>query len=60
MKLSDDAKSNVAYLRLHEKTRPVTAMKVSDEMHIDMAPDGTAYGIELLNATQGDRKAMKA
>ncbi len=51
MKLSYDAKYNIAYLRLHEKTGQVTTIKVSDEMNIDMAPDGTVYGIELLNAT---------
>ena len=38
MKLSYDAKYNVAYLRLHEKTGQVTTIKVSDEMNIDMAP----------------------
>jgi uncharacterized protein YuzE len=52
MKLSYDAKYNVAYLRLHEKTGQVTTIKVSDEMNIDMAPDGTVYGIELLNANE--------
>ena len=50
MKLSYDPKYNIAYLRLHEKTGPVTTIKVSDEMNVDMAPDGTVYGIELLNA----------
>ena len=52
MKLSDDPKYHVAYLRLHEKTFQVTTMKVSDEMNIDLAPDGTVYGIELLNAKE--------
>ena len=27
-------------------------LAVSDELNIDMAPDGTVYGIELLNANQ--------
>ncbi len=39
-------------LRLHEKTEHVTTIKVSDEMNIDIAPDGTVYGIELLNANE--------
>jgi uncharacterized protein YuzE len=52
MKLSYDPKYNVAYLRLHEKTDQVTTIKVSDEMNIDIAPDGTVYGIELLNANE--------
>ncbi|MDP3089871.1 MAG: DUF2283 domain-containing protein [Nitrospira sp.] len=52
MKLSYDAKYNIAYLRLHEKIGHVTTIKVSEEMNIDIAPDGTVYGIELLNAKE--------
>jgi uncharacterized protein YuzE len=52
MKLSYDPQYNVAYLRLHEKAEQVTTIKVSDEMSIDIAPDGTVYGIELLNANE--------
>ncbi|NOU10437.1 MAG: DUF2283 domain-containing protein [Nitrospira sp.] len=52
MKLSDDPKYHVAYLRPRKKTSQVTTMKVSDEMNIDLAPDGTVYGIELLNAKE--------
>lgn len=52
MKLSYDVKYNIAYLRLHEKTEHVITIKVSDEMNIDMAPNGTVYGIELLNAKE--------
>ena len=52
MKLNYDVKYNIAYLRLHEKTEQVTTIKISDEMNIDMAPDGTVYGIELLNAKE--------
>lgn len=50
MKLTYDPKHNIAYLRLHEKKAPVDTIRVSDEMHVDIAPDGTVYGIELLNA----------
>lgn len=52
MKLTYDPKRNVAYLRFHEKAVEVNKLKVSDEMNIDIAPDGTVYGIELLNANQ--------
>ena len=41
---------NIAYLRLHEKKGQVDTIRVSDELNVDMAPDGTVYGIELLNA----------
>ena len=26
--------------------------KISDDMNIDIAPDGTVYGVELLNANE--------
>jgi uncharacterized protein YuzE len=52
MKLSYDPKYNVAYIRLQEKTGQVTTLKISDDMNIDIAPDGTVYGIELLNANE--------
>ncbi len=50
MKLIYDPDHNVAYLRLHEKKTQVDTIRVSDEMNVDIAPDGTVYGIELLNA----------
>ena len=50
MQLSYDPRYNIAYLRLHEKTAEVQTIRVSDEINVDIAPDGTVYGIELLNA----------
>jgi uncharacterized protein YuzE len=52
MKLTYDPRYNVAYLRLHEKAEQVETIHVSDEVNIDIAPDGTVYGIELLNANE--------
>lgn len=52
MKLTYDPQYNVAYIRLHEKAAQVTTLKISDEMNVDIAADGTVYGIELLNANQ--------
>jgi len=52
MKLTYDPRHNVAYLRLHEKTAPVETIRISDELNVDIAPDGTVYGIELLNANE--------
>lgn len=57
MKLTYDPRHNVAYLRLHEKTAQVETIHVSDELNVDMAPDGTVYGIELLNANEQLRAA---
>ena len=52
MKLSHDPKANIAYMRFHEKSGTVTTLKISDEVNIDLAADGSIYGIELLNANQ--------
>ncbi|MBI5396121.1 MAG: DUF2283 domain-containing protein [Verrucomicrobia bacterium] len=52
MKLTYDPRYNLAYLRLHEKTAQVDTIRVSDELNVDVAPDGTVYGIELLNANE--------
>ena len=57
MKLTYDPLYNVAYLRLHEKTAEIETIRVSDEVNIDIAPDGTVYGIELLNANEQLRAA---
>jgi len=52
MKLIYDPKHNIAYLRLHAKKREVETIQLSDELNVDVAPDGTVYGIELLNANE--------
>jgi uncharacterized protein YuzE len=52
MKLTYDPEHNVAYIRLQEKAAQVTTLKISDEMNVDIAADGTVYGIELLNANE--------
>ena len=52
MKLTYDPRYNVAYISFHEKTAQVDTIRVSDELNVDIAPDGTIYGIELLNANK--------
>ena len=59
MKLTYDPRYNIAYLRLHEKPVEVETIKISNEMNIDIAPDGTIYGIELLNANEQLRREDK-
>lgn len=56
MKLSYDPRYNIAYLRFHEKVAEVETIKVSDELNVDIAPDGSIYGIELLNANEQLRR----
>lgn len=50
MKLTYDPRHNIAYIRLLEKKAEVETLQISDELNIDIAPDGRVYGIELLNA----------
>jgi uncharacterized protein YuzE len=52
MKLTYDRDRNVAYLRLRPKGGEVETIRVSDELNVDVAPDGSVYGIELLNANE--------
>jgi uncharacterized protein YuzE len=62
MKLTYDPRRNIAYIRLQEKTAEVETVRVSEELNVDVAPDGTVYGIELLNANEqlraGDNGAL--
>ncbi|MEG4198600.1 DUF2283 domain-containing protein [Microcoleus sp. Pol12A5] len=46
MKLTYDPTYNVAYIYLQEKTAQVKTIQVSDPMNVDIAPDGTIYGID--------------
>lgn len=50
MHLSYDPRRNIAYLRLRPRTGELEAVRVSDEITVDLAPDGTVAGIEFLNA----------
>ena len=50
MKLTYDPRYNIGYIRFKEKDTEVESIKLSDELIVDIAPDGTVYGIELLNA----------
>jgi uncharacterized protein YuzE len=57
MKLTYDRDRNIAYLRLRLKGAEVETIQVSDELNVDIAPDGSVYGIELLNANEQLRAA---
>ncbi len=52
MKLAYDLRHNIAYLHLREGTAEVQTLHISEELNVDIAPDGTVYGIELLNANE--------
>lgn len=52
MTLTYDPTHNIAYIALRDKTEQVETIVISDELSIDLAPDGAVYGIELLNANE--------
>jgi len=52
MKLTYDPRYNIAYIHLKEEPAQVETVHVSDALNVDLAPDGTIYGIELLNANE--------
>jgi uncharacterized protein YuzE len=52
MKLTYDPRYNIGYLRFQEAVGEVETIHISDELNVDIAPDGTIYGIELLNANK--------
>ncbi|OGG45057.1 MAG: hypothetical protein A3F84_08985 [Candidatus Handelsmanbacteria bacterium RIFCSPLOWO2_12_FULL_64_10] len=52
MRFTYDPRYNIAYIRFHEKKAEVETIRVSDDVVVDIAPDGTIYGIELLNANE--------
>lgn len=52
MRLTYDPDHNSAYISLRDKPEQVETIAISGELNIDLAPDGTVYGIELLNANE--------
>lgn len=59
MRLTYDPRHNVAYIRFQEKRTEVEAVRVGDEIVVDVAPDGTVCGIELLNSNDQLRREDK-
>jgi len=56
MRFTYDPRYNIAYIRFQEKRAEVETIRISDELVVDMAPDGTIYGVELLNANEQLRR----
>jgi len=52
MELSYDPQYNIAYIQFKEKKENVNSIKLSEDIVVDIASDGTIYGIELLNARE--------
>lgn len=52
MRFTYDPRYNIAYICFREKAAEVETLRISEELNVDLAPDGTVYGIELLNANE--------
>lgn len=53
MRVEYDPQYNIAYLRfLDSPAVDVQTLHLSEELNIDLMPDGRLYGIELLNANE--------
>lgn len=52
MRFTYDPRYNIAYIRFRPEIAEVESIRLSDELVVDIAPDGTVYGIELLNANE--------
>lgn len=50
MKLTYHPQHNVACISSKDKPAEVETIHLSEEVNVDLAPDGSIYGIELLNA----------
>ncbi|MCL4233285.1 MAG: DUF2283 domain-containing protein [Deltaproteobacteria bacterium] len=57
MKLTYDSKANVAYLRFGPQSADVECVRVSDDLNVDIAADGSVHGIEFLNPNEQFRDA---
>jgi uncharacterized protein YuzE len=51
-----DPRYNIAYMRFRERQGDMDSVWISDELVVAMAPDGTLYGIELLNPKEQLRR----
>ena len=52
MKISYDPKYNIAYIQIRKEKAQVETIRISDELNVDISPDGKIYGFELLNANE--------
>jgi uncharacterized protein YuzE len=63
MRISVNRKLNVAYVHLQDSPEkgdsesPVETKRLSEDLLMDVGPDGTVYGLELLNANEQLRSA---
>ena len=52
MKVTYNFNNNTGYIALREKNGSVQTVQICKDVNIDIAEDGTVFGIELLNANE--------
>ncbi len=52
MKISYDPKVDAAYIRLKSGTFQVTTQRLTEDVAVNYAPDGSVVGIEVLDASR--------
>ena len=52
MRITYDPEANSAYIFLTERTGEIETHVITDDVIIDVLPDGMLFGIELLNANR--------
>ncbi|MGE5597069.1 MAG: DUF2283 domain-containing protein [Hyphomicrobiales bacterium] len=52
MKVGYDPRYNIAYIALQTGETEVETISLSDLVNVDLAPDGSVFGIELMNANE--------
>ncbi len=52
MRITYDPDANVAYIYFREARAEVSTVNVTEDLNVDIAPDGSVYGVELLNARE--------
>ena len=57
MRISVNRKLNVAYVHLRDEPETVETKRLSEDLLMDVGPDGTICGLELLNAREQLRRA---
>ncbi len=57
MRISVNRKLNVAYIHLQARPDTVETKRLSEDLLMDVGPDGTVYGLELLDASEQLRSA---
>lgn len=59
MKISYDPKVDAAYIRLKKGKFQVTTQRITEDIALNYAPDGSVVGIEILDASKyilGDKR----